>query len=109
MNDYGRAFQGTHQRSVTTDSFGQQGRSAGHIAELFETLQAHHIPQRALDAKTPIMALMDWYKERPNLFVKRVYHKTGLENYADNGAPIVRGETFNTGRSYDASCPKMLV
>jgi hypothetical protein len=29
-----------------------------------------------LDAKTPILALKEWYKKRPDLFVKRVYDQT---------------------------------
>lgn len=40
----------------------------------------HHIPQHALDAKTPILALKEWQKKRPELFVKRVYDQTGLDN-----------------------------
>jgi hypothetical protein len=36
-------------------------------------LYNHHIPQRALDAKTPILALKEWQKKRSELFVKRVY------------------------------------
>jgi hypothetical protein len=37
----------------------------------------HPIPQRALDAKTPILALNEWQKKRPQLFVKRVHDQTG--------------------------------
>lgn len=43
-------------------------------------LYTHHIPQRALDAKTPILALKEWQQKRPELFVKRVYDQTGLDN-----------------------------
>jgi hypothetical protein len=42
-------------------------------------LYNHHIPQRALDAKRPILALKDWQKKQPELFVKRVYDQTGLD------------------------------
>jgi len=49
----------------------QQGRSAGHIAELREAV--HHIPQRAIGSKTPILALKEWQQKRPELFVKGVY------------------------------------
>jgi transposase InsO family protein len=42
-------------------------------------LYNHHIPQRALDAKTPILALKEWQQKRPELFVKRVYDQTGLD------------------------------
>jgi hypothetical protein len=42
-------------------------------------LYNHHIPQRALDAKTPILALKECQQKRPELFVKRVYDQTGLD------------------------------
>jgi hypothetical protein len=43
-------------------------------------LYNHHIPQRALDARTPILALKEWYKKQPDLFVKRVYDQTRLDS-----------------------------
>jgi len=42
-------------------------------------LYNHHIPQRAIGAKTPIQALKEWQQTRPELFVKRVYDQTGLD------------------------------
>ncbi|MGO4479912.1 IS481 family transposase, partial [Massilia sp. 2TAF26] len=54
------------------------------IAELtllnYLKLYNHHIPQRAIDNKTPILALKEWQQKRPELFVKRVYDQTGLDN-----------------------------
>lgn len=44
-------------------------------------LYNHHIPQRAIDSKTPILALKEWQKKRPELFVKRVYEQAGLDTY----------------------------
>lgn len=32
-------------------------------------LYNHHIPQRVLDAKTPILALKEWQQKRPELFL----------------------------------------
>lgn len=43
----------------------------------------HHIPQRAIGAKTPIQALKEWQKKKPELFVKRVYDQTGLDTDYD--------------------------
>jgi len=43
-------------------------------------LYNHHIPQRALDEKTPISALKEWQQKRPELFLKRVYDQTALDN-----------------------------
>lgn len=42
-------------------------------------LYNHHIPQRAIGAKTPIQALKEWQQKKPDLFVKRVYDQTGLD------------------------------
>jgi IS30 family transposase len=42
-------------------------------------LYNHHIPQRAIDGQTPVQALKDWQHRRPELFVKRVYDRTGLD------------------------------
>jgi hypothetical protein len=42
-------------------------------------LYNHHIPQRAIDSKTPILALKEWQQKRPELFVKRVYDQAGLD------------------------------
>ena len=42
-------------------------------------LYNHHIPQRAIGAKTPIQTLKEWQQKKPELFVKRVYDQTGLD------------------------------
>jgi len=39
----------------------------------------HHIPQRALNHKSPIQALKAWQEKKPELFVKRVYEHMGLD------------------------------
>jgi len=39
----------------------------------------HQIPQRSLGHITPIEALKQWQKKRPDLFSKRVYNLTGLD------------------------------
>ena len=55
-------------------------------AELESTLKLylstynHSIPQRALGHQTPIRALKDWQQKKPELFAKRVYEQTGLDN-----------------------------
>ena len=51
-------------------------------ADLKQTLENyqwaynHQIPQRALGHVSPIQALKEWQKKRPDLFVKRVYNVT---------------------------------
>jgi transposase InsO family protein len=42
-------------------------------------LYNHHIPQRAIGTKTPIQALKEWQRQKPELFVKRVYDQAGLD------------------------------
>lgn len=56
-------------------------------AELQATLESylktynHQIPQRALKHLSPVQALKDWHKKKPELFKKRVYNQSGLDNY----------------------------
>ncbi|MBL3576426.1 hypothetical protein JMM62_21325, partial [Rhodovulum sulfidophilum] len=42
------------------------------------------LPQSALKARTPIDALKDWQRQRPELFRKRVYNHAGCDTYALN-------------------------
>ena len=49
--------------------------------ERYVTLYNHHIPQRALNHQTPIQALQEWQKKKPDLFVKDVYNLTGLDTW----------------------------
>lgn len=42
-------------------------------------LYNHHIPQRAIGTRTPVQALKEWQRQRPELFVKRVYDQAGLD------------------------------
>ena len=39
-----------------------------------------HIPQRALGHLSPIQTMKNWYQTHPELFQKRVYNLTGLDN-----------------------------
>lgn len=43
-------------------------------------LYNHHIPQRAIGTRTPIQALKEWQRDKPDLFVKRVYDHARLDN-----------------------------
>ena len=60
-------------------------------ADLKQTLENyqwaynHQIPQRALGHVSPIQALKEWQKKRPDLFVKRVYNVTGLDTCTSTG------------------------
>jgi transposase-like protein len=39
----------------------------------------HHIPQKALKHHTPIYALKIWQQNKPDIFVKKVYDRAGLD------------------------------
>ncbi|MCF6199502.1 MAG: IS481 family transposase [Hyphomicrobiaceae bacterium] len=48
--------------------------------ERYMRIYNHHIPQRALGHVAPIEALKQWQKKKPDLFKKRVYDLSGLDN-----------------------------
>jgi len=39
----------------------------------------HHIPQKALDHKSPIEAMKAWQKKEPKRFKKQIYKQAGLD------------------------------
>jgi hypothetical protein len=39
-----------------------------------------HLPQLALQHRTPLQAMKDWARERPDLFHKRAIYRPGLDN-----------------------------
>ena len=47
------------------------------VLRRYEKLYNNQIPQRALGHITPVDALKDWQKKRPELFKKRIYKHTG--------------------------------
>jgi transposase InsO family protein len=42
-------------------------------------LYNHHLPQAALKGLTPMQAMKQWYRDRPDLFIKRPYNRPGLD------------------------------
>lgn len=44
-------------------------------------LYDNHLPQRALGQKTPLQALQQWHKERPDLFVRQPRNQPGPDKY----------------------------
>ncbi|BCX82950.1 hypothetical protein MIT9_P2541 [Methylomarinovum caldicuralii] len=46
----------------------------------YASVYNHQIPQKALGHISPVQALKDWQKKRPELFKKRVYNLTGLDS-----------------------------
>ena len=47
----------------------------------YVTLYNQQLPQAALASKTPLQAMKDWHKLRPELFRKQPYYLTGCDNY----------------------------
>ncbi|MEJ5211145.1 MAG: integrase core domain-containing protein, partial [Burkholderiales bacterium] len=43
-------------------------------------LYNHHLPQAALNARTPMQAMKEWHRTHPHLFHKRPYDRPGLDN-----------------------------
>jgi len=42
-------------------------------------LYNHHLPQSALQSKTPMQAVRGWYDSHPDLFYRRPYDRPGLD------------------------------
>lgn len=47
----------------------------------YADLYNHHIPQKALNHRSPVQSLKEWQSSHPHLFRKKVYHLTGLDIY----------------------------
>ena len=46
-------------------------------------LYNQQLPQSALGSKTPLQAMKDWNKLKPELFKKQPYHLPGCDSYMD--------------------------
>jgi transposase InsO family protein len=44
-------------------------------------LYNQQLPQSALGSKTPLQAMKDWHKLKPERFKKRPYYRPGCDNY----------------------------
>jgi IS1 family transposase len=76
-------------------------------AELETTLKRYvntynqQIPQRALNHLSPIQALKEWQKKKPELFKKRIYNQAGLDIYSTHQTELYTGSK-NLGIAYGA-------
>jgi DNA replication protein DnaC len=55
-------------------------------------LYNHHIPQKALDHRTPIQVLQHWQQQQPALFLKRAANHPGPDAYTDCLALLIADE-----------------
>jgi transposase InsO family protein len=76
-------FNGRISDLLQTTRFASSNELAEAIKH-YERLYNHCIPQKALGYKTPIQALKEWQKKKPDLFKKKVYDLSGLDNYTGN-------------------------
>ena len=47
-------------------------------------LPNQQLPQSALGSRTPLQAMKDWHKLKPELFKKQPYHLPGCDSYGAN-------------------------
>ena len=50
----------------------------------YVVLYNQQLPQSALGSKTPLQAMKDWHKLKPDLFRKQPYHLPGCDKYRPN-------------------------
>jgi hypothetical protein len=56
------------------------GEDLEHTLLRYAWLYNHHLPQAALKGLTPMQAMKQWYRDRPDLFIKRPYNRPGLDS-----------------------------
>lgn len=49
----------------------------------YVALYNHQLPQSALQSKTPMQAMKQWYQTHPELFNKRPYDRPGCDTKVD--------------------------
>ena len=55
-------------------------------------LYNQQLPQSALGSKTPLQAMKDWHKLKPELFRKQPYYLPGCDNQQVSGLCVLRGK-----------------
>ena len=71
-------FNGRIADVLATNRF-QSGEDLSRTIERYVWLYNQHLPQLALEHQTPLQAMKKWQKEKPELFVKRVSNRPGLD------------------------------
>ncbi|RXZ45045.1 IS481 family transposase [Crenobacter cavernae] len=72
-------FNGRISDVLATHRF-ESGQDLGDTLERYVLLYNQHLPQLALQHRTPIQAMKEWQKQRPELFKKRVSNRPGLDS-----------------------------
>ncbi|BCL77050.1 IS481 family transposase [Jeongeupia sp. HS-3] len=71
-------FNGRISEVLATHRF-QSGEDLAQTLQRYVWLYNQHLPQLALQHRTPLQAMKDWQQRRPDLFVKRVVNRPGLD------------------------------
>jgi hypothetical protein len=74
-------FNGRISHVVKSTRFANADEMKTTLTQYLE-LYDHHIVQRNLGHLTPVKALKEWYRKKPELFNKRVYDHMGLDTYS---------------------------
>ncbi|RXZ44528.1 hypothetical protein [Crenobacter cavernae] len=77
LSPRGQPFNGRIAEVLATHRF-HSGEDLVQTLERYVWLYNQHLPQRALQHRTPLQAMKDRQKQRPELFVKRVSNRPGL-------------------------------
>lgn len=64
------------------------------------------LPQSALKGRTPINALKDWQRQKPELFRKRVYNHMGCDKYIPHDTPLFIDQRGSTGGHHRRQLPE---
>ena len=71
-------FNGRISEVLATHRF-TSGEDLATTLTRYVLLYNQHLPQLALQHRTPIQAMKDWQKQQPDLFKKRVCNRPGLD------------------------------
>nr|WP_281249549.1 hypothetical protein [Andreprevotia lacus] len=72
-------FNGRISEVLATHRF-ESGEDLAQTLTRYVWLCNQHLPQLALQHRTPLQAMKDWARERPDLFHKRAIYRPGLDN-----------------------------
>ncbi|ASJ24588.1 fis family transcriptional regulator [Laribacter hongkongensis] len=72
-------FNGRISEVLATHRF-ESGQDLATTLEQYVWLYNQHLPQLALQHRTPVQAMKEWRKQRLDLFKKRVCNRPGLDS-----------------------------
>jgi hypothetical protein len=59
----------------------QSGEELEPTLHRYVWLYNQHLPQSGLGSKTPLQAMKDWHKLKPEIFKKQPYYRPGCDSY----------------------------